>query len=112
MQEEFIGLVEEVRADGRTVFSSHVLSEVARVADEVIVLRSGRVVAGGTVADLRQAARQPFTAWFAVDPPVDELKGVEGVGELVVRGREVSGVSMVRPGRCSRCSPATRSSIC
>jgi ABC-2 type transport system ATP-binding protein len=93
VQEEFIRLVEEVRADGRTVFlSSHVLSEVARIADEVIVLRAGRVVAGGTVADLRQAARQPFTAWFAADPPVDELKAVEGVGDLVVRGREVSGV--------------------
>jgi ABC-2 type transport system ATP-binding protein len=99
VQEEFIRLVEEVRADGRTVFlSSHVLSEVARIADEVIVLRAGRVVAGGTVADLRQAARQPFTAWFAADPPVGELKAVEGVDDLVVRGREVSGVVDGQPG--------------
>ena len=112
VQEEFIRLVEEVRAEGRTVFLSHVLSEVARVADEVIVLRAGRVVAGGAVADLRQAARQPFTAWFAAVPPIEELKEVEGVDDLVVRGREVSGVVDGRPDRCSRCSPATRSSIC
>ena len=99
VQEEFHRLVEEVRAEGRTIFlSSHVLSEVGRIADEVIVLRSGRVVAGGTVADLRRAARQPFTAWFAQDAPMDELKAAEGVGDLVVRGREVSGVVDGPPG--------------
>jgi ABC-2 type transport system ATP-binding protein len=99
VQEEFHRLVEEVRAEGRTIFlSSHVLSEVGRIADEVIVLRSGRVVAGGTVADLRRAARQPFTAWFAQDAPIDELKAAEGVGDLVVRGREVSGVVDGPPG--------------
>ena len=99
VQEEFHRLVEEVRADGRTVFlSSHVLSEVGRIADEVIVLRSGRVVAAGTVADLRLAARQPFTAWFAEDAPVDELKAADGVDDLVVRGREVSGAIDGPPG--------------
>ena len=71
---------------------------MARVADEVIVLRAGRVVAGGAVADLRQAARQPFTAWFAAVPPIEELKEVEGVDDLVVRGREVSGVVDGPPG--------------
>jgi ABC-2 type transport system ATP-binding protein len=92
VQGEFHRLVEEARADGRTVFlSSHVLTEVGRIADEVIVLRSGRVVAGGAVADLRRAARQPFTAWFAGEPPVDELRAAAGVVDVVVRGREVSG---------------------
>jgi ABC-2 type transport system ATP-binding protein len=92
VQGEFHRLVEEARADGRTVFlSSHVLTEVGRIADEVIVLRSGRVVAGGAVADLRRAARQPFTAWFAGEPPVDELRAAAGVVGVVVRGREVSG---------------------
>ena len=92
VQGEFHRLVEEARAEGHTVFlSSHVLTEVGRIADEVIVLRSGRAVAGGAVADLRRAARQPFTAWFAGEPPVDELKGAAGVSDVVVRGREVSG---------------------
>ena len=41
---ELSTLIGEVRSDGRTVFmSSHVLSEVQRVADSVIVLRAGRV---------------------------------------------------------------------
>jgi ABC-2 type transport system ATP-binding protein len=94
VQAEFQRLVTEARDEGRTVFlSSHVLSEVQRLADTVIVLRSGRVVATGSVDDLRHAARQPFSVWFAGEPPpVDELQAVPGVGELEVRGSEVSGV--------------------
>jgi ABC-2 type transport system ATP-binding protein len=99
VQEEFIRIVEETRADGRTVFlSSHVLSEVARIADHVVVLRAGRAVAGGSVADLRHSARQPFTVWFAEDPPLGELRAATGVGALTARGREVSGVVDGPPG--------------
>jgi ABC-2 type transport system ATP-binding protein len=93
MQAEFLTLVEEVRDEGRTVFlSSHVLSEVQRVADEVIVLRAGRVVATGSVEELRHAARQRFTAWFAAAPPVDELRATPGVTDVEVHGNEVSGI--------------------
>jgi ABC-2 type transport system ATP-binding protein len=93
VQAEFQKLVAEVRDEGRTVFlSSHVLSEVQRLADAVIVLRSGRVVATGLVDELRHAARQPFSVWFAGGPPVEELQAVPGVGDLEVRGAEVSGV--------------------
>ena len=48
--------------------------------------------ARGDVAELRHAASQPFTAWFADDPPIEALRAVAGVHDLVVRGREVSGV--------------------
>jgi ABC-2 type transport system ATP-binding protein len=93
MQAEFLSLVEEVRDEGRTVFlSSHVLSEVQRVADEVIVLRAGQVVASGSVEELRHAARQRFTAWFAAAPPADELRATRGVTDVEVRGNEVSGI--------------------
>ncbi|MFI5048031.1 MAG: ABC transporter ATP-binding protein [Acidimicrobiia bacterium] len=93
VQAEFQAMVEEVRDAGATVFlSSHVLSEVQRVADHVVVIRRGRAVATGAVDDLRSTARQPFTVWFAADPPEAELRAVPGVSDLVVRGREVSGV--------------------
>lgn len=93
IQAEFQSLIEEARAAGATVFlSSHVLSEVQRVATHVIVIRRGRRVASGAVDELRENARQPFTAWFAADPPEAELRAVPGVSDLKVRGREVSGV--------------------
>ncbi len=93
VQAEFQLLLAEAVEAGASVFlSSHVLSEVQQTADRVIVIRAGRVVAEGDVAELRHAASQPFTAWFADEPPVGDLRSVPGVHDLVVRGREVSGV--------------------
>ena len=57
LQQEFHRLVEEVAAEGRTVFlSSHVLSEVERVADRVGVIRAGRLVALEEITALQQRA--------------------------------------------------------
>ena len=93
VQEQFRELVDDVRADGRTVFlSSHVLGEVQRVADDVLVIRDGTIVARGDVDSLRQAARQPFTVWFDSPPPETELRAVGGVTSLEVTGLEVEGV--------------------
>jgi len=93
VQAEFQLLLAEAVEAGASVFlSSHMLSEVQQTADRVIVIRAGRVVAEGDVAELRHAASQPFTAWFADEPPVADLRLVSGVHDLVVRGREVSGV--------------------
>ncbi len=54
VQREFLQLVAEARAAGRTVLlSSHVLSEIQQSADQVAVLSQGKVVAQGDVASLR-----------------------------------------------------------
>ncbi len=93
VQAEFQELVAEAVERGASVFlSSHVLSEIQHTADRVIVIRRGRVVAEGGVAELSHAARQPFSVWFADEAPVEALRAVPGVHDVVVRGREVSGV--------------------
>ena len=93
IQAEFTGLAEEARNWGGTVFlSSHVLSEVQRVADHVIVLREGRVAAAGSVDELRHRARQPFTVQFAGPPPLEELHATPGISDIRVSGRAVIGV--------------------
>ena len=49
-----VDLVRELGAEGRTVLvSSHVLSEVERMADEVLVVVNGRLVAEGEPAAIR-----------------------------------------------------------
>jgi ABC-2 type transport system ATP-binding protein len=62
MQREFLALVAETRAAGRTVFlSSHNLQEVERACDRVAIIREGRLVDVSTVSDL-QASH-----WRSVD---------------------------------------------
>ena len=53
MQREFLALVAEARAGGRTVFlSSHNLTEVERSCDRVAIIRDGSLVKVATVAAL------------------------------------------------------------
>jgi len=57
MQQEFLSLVREARDLGQTVFlSSHVISQVQQAADEVAILRDGRIVTVNSVEDLRATA--------------------------------------------------------
>lgn len=59
VQQEFLSMAREAREAGQTVFlSSHVISEIEQVADEVAVLRDGRIVAVSTVAHLRATAQR------------------------------------------------------
>ncbi|KDA04763.1 ABC transporter [Microbacterium sp. CH12i] len=54
VQREFLAMLREARNAGQTVLlSSHVLSEIQQIADEVAVLSDGRIVAEGDVASLR-----------------------------------------------------------
>ncbi len=83
MQHEFGLLVREAQSGGASVFlSSHVLSEVQRIADRVVVLRAGRVVAQGGVDELRRRARQRVEVWF--DGPVPaKLAKVPGLADCM-----------------------------
>jgi ABC-2 type transport system ATP-binding protein len=93
IQHEFLRLVREVRGAGVTVFlSSHVLSEVQRAADRVAVLRAGKVVAQGTVDELRGRARQRVDVWFEGDAPVAELAAVPGIEDPLIEGHRFAAV--------------------
>ena len=74
--------IRDVAADGRTVFlSSHVLPEVAQVADRVGLIRDGRVIAVERVQDLRGHAAHIVDARFAAplaDDAFGDLPGVDG----------------------------------
>jgi ABC-2 type transport system ATP-binding protein len=96
LQQEFHRLVEEAAATGRTVFlSSHVLSEVERVADRVGIIRGGSLVALEEIAALKQRAtrrldvelaRPVDAAAFARLPNVREAEAERALLHLVVEG--------------------------
>ena len=62
--------VRETTEDGRSVFvSSHVLSEVQRIADQVALIRDGRLELVDTVETLRRQALTRVEVTFATAPP-------------------------------------------
>ena len=80
--------VEEVRQGGRTVLlSSHILSEVEALCDRVTIIREGRTVETGALADLRHLTRTSIDAELAGPPP--GLAGLAGVHDLDVTGNRV-----------------------
>src|ERR671922_1248040 len=63
MEEVFQECVEEERERGRTVLlSSHILSEVEALCDRVSIVRKGRTVETGTLAELRHLTRTTIEA--------------------------------------------------
>ena len=82
-QHEFDRMVAEVRGDGRTVFlSSHILSEVESVCDRVGIIRDGRLVRVGGVAELKDIRRHEVDLTFASEPAVDAFRDLAGVERL------------------------------
>jgi ABC-2 type transport system ATP-binding protein len=69
MEAVFTEHVQEVKAAGKAVLlSSHILSEVEKLCDTVTIIRSGRTVESGTIAELRHLTRTTISALIAQDP--------------------------------------------
>ncbi len=78
MEMAFRETVLETKERGQTVFlSSHILSEVEALCDRVGILRRGRLVDQGTLAELRHLGAQTVEVTF--DGPVPKLPPLPGV---------------------------------
>jgi ABC-2 type transport system ATP-binding protein len=82
-QQEFDRMVIEARDEGRTVFlSSHVLSEVEKTCGRVGIIRDGRLVRIGGVAEVNAIKRYEITITFADAVPAERFKTLDGVLEV------------------------------
>jgi ABC-2 type transport system ATP-binding protein len=78
MEMSFRETVLEAKQRGQTVFlSSHILSEVEALCDRVGILRQGRLVDEGTLAELRHLSTQTVEITF--DGPAPDLEGIPGL---------------------------------
>ena len=78
MEAEFQKAVLELKQDGATVLlSSHILAEAEALSDRISIIRAGRVVQSGSLAELRHLTRTTVIAETAV--PATDIAAVEGV---------------------------------
>ena len=88
MEQAFRACVVEARDRGQTVFlSSHILSEVEALCDRVAILRAGRLVEVGTLAEMRHLAALTIEADFDGPPP--GVSQVPGVTHVDVQGHHL-----------------------
>jgi ABC-2 type transport system ATP-binding protein len=107
MEAVFRECIREEPAAGRTVLlSSHILAEVEALCDRVSIIRAGRTVETGTLAELRHLTRTTVVAETRLH--ADGLGGVPGVGH-VQRGTGGSASTSTPITSTRRCDTSRRS---
>ncbi len=87
MEAVFQEEVEKIKNAGKAILlSSHILSEVERLADKVVIIRQGKVVEQGTLSELRHLTRSAVTVETEKD--VQSLASVSGVHDFIQKGSE------------------------
>ena len=88
METVFRDEVSRLRAQGKTILlSSHVLAEVEALCDRVTIIRAGRTVESGTLAELRHLTRTLMTV--RTQRPISGLADLAGVHALAANGESV-----------------------
>jgi ABC-2 type transport system ATP-binding protein len=85
MEAIFQDTIREMTEDGRTVLlSSHILAQVEALCDRVTIIRAGRTVERGALAELRHLTRTAISV--ETERAVTGLDGLPGVHNVVVDG--------------------------
>lgn len=82
MEKVFQEEVEQLKKSGKTILlSSHILSEVERLADRVVIIRQGEIVESGTLHELRHLTRSTVT--IETERDVAKIANLDGVFDFV-----------------------------
>ena len=88
MERAFRDCAAEARERGQTIFlSSHIMSEVEALCDRIAILRAGRLVEVGTLAEMRHLSA--LTVEAELDGSVPDLSSIPGVDGVEVDGDRI-----------------------
>ena len=89
MEAVFQDEVEKIKKEGKAILlSSHILSEVERLADRVVIIRQGKVVESGTLDELRHLTRSTVT--MVTEGDISSMKSVNGVHDFKQSGNQAT----------------------
>ncbi|HTB48593.1 MAG TPA: ABC transporter ATP-binding protein [Verrucomicrobiae bacterium] len=89
MEQAFKQSVLEAKTNGQTVFlSSHILEEAEALCDRVAILRAGKLVELGTLAEMRHLSAVSIVATFDGTPP--KVTHIAGVSNANITGHQLT----------------------
>ncbi|WP_026554413.1 ABC transporter ATP-binding protein [Arthrobacter sp. 35W] len=89
MEAAFSACIREARTEGRSVLlSSHIFAEVENLCDTVTIIRLGKTVESGTLAELRHLRRTTISV--ILDDTTADLSPVPGVNDLAMDGQRAT----------------------
>lgn len=89
MEAVFQEEVEKIKHAGKAILlSSHILSEVERLADKVVIIRQGKIVETGTLDELRHLTRSTVTV--VTEGDVSGMASVNGIYDFKQKGSQAT----------------------
>ncbi|WP_054637575.1 ABC transporter ATP-binding protein [Thalassobacillus sp. C254] len=89
MERVFQECVQEAKAQGKSVIlSSHILSEVERLCDQVGIIRQGKIIESGSLKELRHLTRTSISV--ETKEPITALEEVKGVYHIEEKEQALS----------------------
>jgi len=86
-RKNFWGVVNELKNDGATILlTTHYLEEADALADRVLMINNGSIVADGPIAEIRAKVGGKRMS-FVAEIPADVLAGMSGVQSIATSGR-------------------------
>ncbi len=87
MEQIFQKEVELLKAAGKSILlSSHILSEVERLADKVVIIRNGEIVEAGSLEELRHLTRYKVILETIGD--LNQIKDLSGIYDLSIQDKQ------------------------
>ena len=88
MEAVFQEEIDKIKDSGKSILlSSHILSEVERLADRVVIIRQGKIVEEGTLDELRHLTSSAVTMESELDASI--LANIEGVSDFSINDKTV-----------------------
>ena len=89
MEQVFQEEVEKIKGNGKSILlSSHILNEVERLAEKVVIIRQGKIVEAGTLDELRHLTRS--TVILETEKDVAGMINIKGVHDFIQNDKQAA----------------------